>query len=342
MLPNPIPRGSRAAPARSRASRASVVALCLAAAFSGLAAGGCRVNEEDIHRWESTAHGPDKLRAVLYYDKYDTNLRVEAALSLIRMKPRAGRRIGINIMVDTLASIAPEARQAIVASLIPAIIAELKKPPPAAQAGQASPPDASFAYKDAAFAALTHDGTVIISDEGLKQTLKTTLVEWAMADFEHRLENRTQAYGMEQLLRFIGPAAVVGLPKLMTRDAQRLDQMAGLAAELGDDKTKTAASAALVSIAQWIVSDDWLKVKKPELHGQEPPVQARADARPVQGAARPVAGRGAHPPLRVDAQGGSAPHHRLLPRLRREEGSERQASPGGARRAGGAPRPQQP
>lgn len=255
----PVPRPSASTPTRAR-----VGALCLAAAFTGLAAGGCRVNEDDVHRWESTAHGPDKLRAVLYYDKYDNPLRVEAALSLVRMKPRAGRRIGINIMVDTLATITPETRQVIVASLVPLIIKELQRPPPAAQAGQESPPDASFAYKDAAFAMLTHEGS-IITDEGLKQALKNALVEWAMADFEHRLENRTQAYGMEQLLRFVGPAAVVGLPKLMTREAQRLDQMAGLVAELGDEKTKVAASAALVSIAQYVLSDEWLKVKKPDL-----------------------------------------------------------------------------
>ena len=242
-----------------------VVALCVAAALAGAGATGCRVHEDDIHRWESTAHGPDKLRAVLYHEKYDTPLRVEAALSLVRMKPRAGRRIGINIMVETLASVAPETRQAIVASLVPAIIAELKKPPPVGQAGQPAPPDASFAYKDAAFAMLTHDGTVIIADEGLKASLKAVLVEWAMADFVHRLENRSQAYGMEQLLRFIGPAAVAGLPKLMTRDALRLDQMAGLVAELGDEKTKVAASSALVQIAKFVLSDEWTKVKKPEL-----------------------------------------------------------------------------
>lgn len=256
-------------PAVSRGGRAvrsaSVFALCVATALSGLGASGCRVNEDDIHRWESTAHGPDKLRAVLYHDKYDNALRVEAALSLIRMKPRAGRRIGINIMVETLAGIAPETRQAIVASLVPAIIAELKKPPPVGQAGQPAPPDASFAYKDAAFAMLTHDGTVIIADEGLRASLKAVMVEWAMADFVHRLENRSQAYGMEQLLRFIGPTAVAGLPKLMTRDAARLDQMTGLVAELGDDKAKTAASQALVTIAQFVLSDEWMKVKKPEL-----------------------------------------------------------------------------
>jgi len=254
------PRSFPARPARA----ASVVALCVATAL-GVGAAGCRVNEDDIHRWESTAHGPDKLRAVLYHDKYDSALRVEAAISLIRMKPRAGRRIGINIMVETLAAVAPEARQSIVAALVPAIIAELKKPPPVGQAGQPAPPDASYAYKDAAFAMLTHDGTVVVSDEGLKASLKAALVEWAMSDFVHRLENRSQAYGMEQLLRFIGPSAVAGLPKLMTREVLRLDQMAGLISELGDDKTKVAGSQALVGIAQFVLSDEWRKVKKPEL-----------------------------------------------------------------------------
>jgi hypothetical protein len=251
--------------ARRAGSRLGALALCLATGLTALGASGCRVNEDDIHRWESTAHGPDKLKAVLYYDKYDTSLRVEAALSLIRMKPRAGRRIGINIMVDTLASVAPETRQVIVASLVPAIIAELKKPPPVGQANQPAPPDASFAYKDAAFAMLTHEGTVIIADEGLKQSLKAALTEWAMADFEHRLENRTQAFGMEQLLRFIGPSAVAGIPKQMTRDARLIDRMASLVAELGDDKSKTAASTALVTIAKYTLSDEWTKVKKPEL-----------------------------------------------------------------------------
>jgi hypothetical protein len=202
---------------------------------------------------------------VLLHDKYDTTLRVEAALSLIRMKPRAGRRVGIGIMVDALASVAPEARQAIVASLVPAIVAELKKPPPVAQANQASPPDGSFPYKDAAYAMLTLDRTVIIADEGLKQSLRASLIDWAMADFEHRLENRSQAYGMEQLLRYIGPTAVAGLPRLMTRDTKRLDAMAGLVAELGDPKTKDAASAALVAIAQFVLSDEWKKIKEPEL-----------------------------------------------------------------------------
>ena len=78
-----------------RAGAAGLLLLCLATAGVGLATSGCRVNENDIHRWETTAHGPDKLRAVLFHDKYDNSLRVEAATSLIRMKPRQGRREGI-------------------------------------------------------------------------------------------------------------------------------------------------------------------------------------------------------------------------------------------------------
>lgn len=247
-----------------RSRRAGILAL-LIAATAAFGVSACRVSEDDVHRWESTAHGPDKLSAVLLHDKYDIGLRVEAAMSLIRMKPRAGRRIGIGILTDTLGLVTPEARQAIVAQLVPEIVAELKKPPPVGQAGQASPPDESFPYKDAAYAMMSAKEPPLITDEALKASLKSTLIDWAMADFEHRLDNRTQMYGMEQLLRLLGSDSVVGLPKLMTKDATHLDQMATIVSELGDAKTKEAAGAALVAVAKYVESDDWTKVKKPQL-----------------------------------------------------------------------------
>lgn len=238
---------------------------------------GCRVDQNDIHRWETTSQGPRKLCAVLVHDKYDVPLRVEAALALIRMKPRSGRRPGFSqidqdgendackrTFVDALASVSTEMRQQIVAGLIPPIVDELKKAPPVPQAGQPLPPDGSFPYKDAAYAMLVSERT-IITDEALKENLKSALIEWAMADFEHRLDNRSQLFGMEQLLRHLGPPSVVGLPKLMTRETRRLDQMASLVSELGDAKTKEAASAALTGIAKFVASDEWMKVKKPEL-----------------------------------------------------------------------------
>jgi len=223
------------------------------------------VGEDDVHRWESTEHGPDKLVAVVKAPKYDNGLRVEATLSLIRMKPRGGRQVGVARLVEALAEITPEQRNPILANLVPAIITELKKPAPAAQAGQPAPPDPSFAFKDAAYAILTYDKPVLLTDDGLKGQLKQALIEWALADFERRLENRTQTSGMEQLLRYLGPDSVVGLPKLMTRDSRNLDKMAGLVADIGDDKTKEAASAALVEVAKYDISDEWVKVKTPQL-----------------------------------------------------------------------------
>lgn len=226
---------------------------------------GCRVDEKDVHRWEGTQHGPDRLRAVLLAPKYDTPLRVEAAVSLIRMKPRGGRTVGIEMLVDTLAEIPPEERAPILGGLVPAMIAELKKQPPAAQAGQAAPPDPSFAFKDAAYALLTYEKQVLLVDETLKANLRAALTEWAMADFERRLENRTQTYGMEQLLRYLGPESVVGLPKLIQRDSRNLEKMSGLIADLGSDETKEQASVALVDIAKHIISDEWVKVATPKL-----------------------------------------------------------------------------
>src|SRR5665213_1880019 len=75
---------------------------------------GCRVDNDAVHRWETTERGPDKLVAVLTHDKYDLPLRVEAALSLIRMRPRNGRRIGTELMTDALTAVPAEARQKIV------------------------------------------------------------------------------------------------------------------------------------------------------------------------------------------------------------------------------------
>jgi len=238
--------------------------VALTASLGSLAT-GCRIDEDNIRRWETTLHGPEKLQAVLGHDKYEIPLRVEAALSLIRMKPRGGRPIGAEGMVETFASMSPEARQPLLAALVPAMIAELKKPPPVVQAGQPAPPDPSLAFKDAAYALLTFERTVLITDEPLRAQLRAALSEWAMADFERRLENRTQTYGMEQLLRMLGPESVVPLPKLMTRDARNLDKMSTLVADLGSDATKESASVALVDIAKHVVSQEWVKVKTPQV-----------------------------------------------------------------------------
>jgi hypothetical protein len=164
-----------------------------------------------------------------------------------------------------LSSLAPDAQKAIVGPLVTSIIGELKKPPPAAVAGQPLPTDGSLPYKDAAYALMMADKPALITDEAQKKELKAALTQWAMADFDHRAEARGQAATMEQVLRAVGSEGVVGLPKLMIRDARKLDLMALLVADIGDAKTKDAAAAALVEVAKWILTDDWTKVRTKEL-----------------------------------------------------------------------------
>ena len=100
-------------------------------------------------------------------------------------------------------------------------------------------------------------GAIVMSPSG------AALTEWAMADFERRLENRTQTYGMEQLLRYLGPESVVGLPKLISRDSRNLEKMAGLIADLGTDETKEQASVSLVDIAPSVTEINCVRSRDP-------------------------------------------------------------------------------
>ncbi len=266
--------------ARRRLKKASTYALWFAALGSALATPGCRVDENDVHKWEGTSQGPKKLCAVLLHDKYDSSLRVESALALIRMKPRSGRRLAFTqidgeaepedpackgSLIDVLQTLTPEAQKAIVSPLVSSIIVELKKPPPVAELGKPVTTDASLPYKDAAYALLTADKPALLTDDALKQALRGALIEWSIAAFELRVEARGQSSSMEQVLKAIGPESVVGLPKLMVRDARKLDAMAPLVADIGDAKTKEAASAALVEIAKWVLTEDWAKARTKEL-----------------------------------------------------------------------------
>ncbi len=246
-----------------RLAHASAVAILLPVLFVG--GSGCRANQEDLRRWEDTVHGPEKIRAVLTHDKYDVKLRTEAALALVRMKPRAGRHIGVSMLGESLAQVQGQARESILSGLVAGLVAELSKPPPAGQAGQPAPADASYAFKDAAFSLLSAKEPVLITDPALQANLKSALVSWAMADFEHRFDNRSQTYGMDQVFQYIGPEAATGLPALMTKGARKLDALTGIVVSVGDAKTKEAASAALVRVASYVNSPEWTAAKKPEL-----------------------------------------------------------------------------
>jgi hypothetical protein len=276
--------------ARTNSSSSVPAALLAALTAFGCAAFGCAVSDGDLDRWEKTLEGPKRLSAVVLYDKYPHKLRVDSAMSLIEMKPRKGQQVGIERLVKgTLlcdrawierkadepclrTQLTTETRAKIIADLVPRIIDELKKPaPPPAQSGQAVA-DQSYKFKDASYMLLTYDKT-IIADAGLRQTLKDALKEWAMVDFARKLNDQSQMFGMEQLLREIGPSSVEKLPALMDRNSLRdLARIADLVDKLGEAKSKEEAGKKLVSIMEFIGSDAWKKEKEPE-------VKAANDAR---------------------------------------------------------------
>jgi hypothetical protein len=232
------------------------------------ATAGCRTDTSNIQAWGTKSQGPRKLVAVLTHEKYPIDLRIEAALMLVSMKPRGGRRIGIQGtdeqpgLIDALAQMQPAARSAIVSRLVPKLEQEMLKPLPAAQAGQAVA-DPTIPYKDAAFALLTHDGGALLRDEALRKSLKTTLATWTATDFAERLDDTSQMFGMEQVLRELKSDGVRSLPDLIVPGANKIDRISAMIADFGDEQTKARASEKLVSVAKEVNSDTWIKQKAP-------------------------------------------------------------------------------
>lgn len=250
-------------------ARTRVFGWLLLLAFSLVAVAGCRTSVNDIQRWENTKSGPRKLVSVLTHAKYPIELRVEAAMSLVRMKPRSGKQVGImgdegenKGLVTALAELPPAEREEIIRRLIPLLIEEITRPVPQAQAGQPAPKDPSFPFKDAAFALLTHE-TALISQEADRRRLKEALAAWCVADFNQRVDESSQMFGVEQVLKHLKEDGVRPLPTLLVPEAKKIPLLAKLVADLGDAPTKIAASERLVAIAREVSSDAWKQKKAP-------------------------------------------------------------------------------
>lgn len=244
-------------------------ALGAAVIVAALALAGCRTSKEDVQRWANTAQGPRKLVAVLTHDKYPIELRVEAALTLITMKPRSGRRIGIQGgddqvgLITALSQMPPAQRTAVVSRLVPELESRIKAPPPVQTPGQPVP-DPSVPHKDAAFALLTHDSGSLV-DAQQQQRLRGALASWASTNFAERLDDSTQLYGVEQLMRELKAEGVRPLPNLIAPGAAKIERLAELIADFGDPPTKLAASEKLTILARDVNSDAWLQQKAPAL-----------------------------------------------------------------------------
>jgi len=268
---------------------AGVVTACAIGAGATLA--GCAVSDSDVHRWETTENGPDKLYAIVTHDKYSWPLRAEAALSLVRMRPRNGKRVGLEELVigfDTpqgrvpgaLSVLGEDARRRIVDDIAPKLVEMMQQPAPTRPVeGAVAVPDPSIPYKDAAFALLSHEPP-LATDEKTKADLVTALTRWVQTDFEARIDNGAQQFGVEQIMRFLGAPSVKALPATITESSTKVDRACSLIADIGDDDTKKRASEALVVMAKHIDSSDW--VDKQRTLVLEANQKAKVNATPQQ------------------------------------------------------------
>jgi hypothetical protein len=243
--------------------------LAVAALLSAVVGVGCAVSDSDVHRWETTENGPDKLYQVVTHDKYSWALREEAAMSLIHMRPRSGKRVGLEYLSlgfegsggkvqPALGVLSDEARRHIVDDIAPKLIDQIQQPPPPkVPDGQAQAPDNSIPYKDAAFGMLSHEPPLVSTDK-TKQDLLAALTSWVQTDFDDRIDNTSQQFGVEQIMRFIGPSAVKQLPASINEASTKIDKSCQLVADIGDDETKTRAGQALVALAKSVDSPTWL------------------------------------------------------------------------------------
>jgi len=235
---------------------------------------GCAVSDSDVHRWETTENGPDKLYAIVTHDKYAWPLREEAAMSLIRMHPRNGKRVGLEQLIvgfDTpqgrvpgaLAVLQEETRRRIVGDLAPRLVEAMRQPPPPKPAeGGPVPPDPSIPYKDAAFGLLSHEPP-LATEESTKGDLTAALTQWVQTAFEDRIDNGSQQFGVEQVMRFLGAPSVKSLPATINESSNKVDRACALLADIGDEETKRRASEALVAMAKRIDSKQWLEKQRP-------------------------------------------------------------------------------
>jgi hypothetical protein len=227
----------------------------------------CRTSADDVHRWANTQQGPRKIVAVMTHDKYPDDLRVEAAMTLVRMKPRSGRRVGVDELVTGLGDLPAVGRAKIVSGVVPLLEKEIQQPPPPEPApGSARQLDTTFPYKDAAFALLTNQGLTsqgqeLVANEAERGRLKSALGDWVMADFSARMDDPSQAYGMGQVLTELGAEGVRRLPQLITPDAKKIGSISQLIADLGDESTKLEGSQRLVQVAREVDSSAWLARK---------------------------------------------------------------------------------
>jgi len=226
------------------------------ALLAAAAAGGCRIGHDDIETWKGTVKGPGKMVAVMLADKYDPELRAEAALALVDMERHDVD--GVAELLNALQKLDAAAREQIIQQLAPGLVKLMNvKDQPVAE-GATGPAARPIRAKDAAFALIPHAGPQS------RKTLTEGVMRWYTVDFNGR--SLSGNYSAEQVVRALGaPAATMLVDALNSRVPQQaLVKLAELIGQLGDAETKKRAAQKLVAIEAEMYGApflDWIKAQ---------------------------------------------------------------------------------
>ncbi len=191
----------------------------------------CNVTSKDIETWKTTQKGPDKLAAVLLDDRYSPELRAEAALALAE--------IGQWDKYDkAMEAVEAESRRGVVNVLVPMLIENIHS----GNAPPSPPTSSQVAAKDALRTVLQY------AEGNVKSRVEDTLVEWCVADFNHRFF--AGRYSIEVVLESVGEPAGDKLAEALKPDFLAYDKVTEILTRIGNKEAKAKAGKNLVAIAK--------------------------------------------------------------------------------------------
>ena len=238
----PLPRRAVVASPAMRATRQLVAAATLATALAAASA-GCAVSESDVHRWETTEGGPEKLYALVTHDKYAWGLREEAAMSLIHMRPRNGKRVGLEYLIlgyDTpagrvqgaLSALPDDARKRIVDDIAPEARRDRSASRRRPSRPTARPPSRTRASPTRTPRSASCRTSLLSStDDTSKANLVGRAHQVGADGLRGTRRQPAQQFGVEQMMRFLGSPSVKSLPSTINRGLDQERQ--GLPAHRG-------------------------------------------------------------------------------------------------------------
>jgi hypothetical protein len=228
--------------------KTKIIVLCSAVA---LLLAGCKVDSDDVQGWKDTVKGPSRLAAVIGSERYDTELRTEAALAIVEMDRTDLDALALlKKSLDDLRAEDPAASEAIVSGMLPRLQALLAAEPPGS--GNGVDP-AQVRAKDAAYMVVPY------APEDSREPLVRAVLQWYAADFEGR--SLSGDYSAEQVTRALGADAaeqlVDALHEKMTPAA--MIKIAEIISDNGDEATKKQAGDRLVAIEKGMEKTAFVK-----------------------------------------------------------------------------------